>query len=75
MRPNAEQRAYDSISEDAVSGLARLAGWTIPADRVAAVTEQLAVLYRLAADLDGLDLAEVEPATGYDPSWPEEESA
>ncbi|HEY7036432.1 MAG TPA: hypothetical protein VH482_34200 [Thermomicrobiales bacterium] len=73
MTPNAERGAYDGISGDAVIGLARLAGWTIPEDRLAAVTERLADLYRLAADLDGLDLAGVEPATGYDPRWPEEE--
>jgi hypothetical protein len=75
MTPNAERRAYDSMSEEAVIGLARLAGWSIPADRLAAVTERLADLYRLAADLDGLDLDGVEPATAYDPSWPEEATA
>lgn len=75
MTPNAERPAYECIPEEAVQGLARLAGWSIPADRLAAVTERLADLYRLAADLDGLDLNGVEPAAGYDPSWPQEATA
>jgi hypothetical protein len=75
MTPTGERRAYDSISDEAMIGLAQLAGWTIPADRVAAVTERLADLYRLAADLDGLDLKGVEPAAAYDPRWPEEATA
>jgi hypothetical protein len=75
MTPEAERLAYENISEEAVIGLARLAGWSIPSDRIAAVTERLADLYRLAADLDGLDLDGIEPATAYDPSWPAEETA
>jgi hypothetical protein len=75
MTPNAEQRAYESISDEAVIELARLAGWSIPADRVAAVTERLADLYRLSADLERLDLDGIPPASAYDPSWPEETTA
>jgi hypothetical protein len=75
MTPTGERRAYESISEEAMIGLARLAGWTIPADRLTAVTERLTDLYRLAADLDGLDLGGVEPAAAYDPNWPEEATA
>ena len=72
MTPTGERRANKNISEEAVIGLARLAGWEIPAV-AAAVTERLADLYRLADDLDGLDMDGVEPASSYDPSWPQEE--
>jgi hypothetical protein len=67
--------AADAVGEEVVAGMARLAGFSIPPDRLAAVTERLRDLYVLAADLDGLDLDGVAPATEYDPAWPEEATA
>lgn len=57
------------IAEETVAHLARIAGFEIAPDRLALVTDRLRDLYRLAADLNGLDLSGVGPAANYDPSW------
>ncbi len=64
-----------AITEDVVGSLARQAGFAVPPESLPAVTERLRDLYTLAADLGGLDLDGIEPATMYDPSWPEEATA
>jgi Asp-tRNA(Asn)/Glu-tRNA(Gln) amidotransferase C subunit len=67
--------AGNAITEEVVERLLRLAGFAVTPERLPAVTERLRDLYVLAADLDGLDLDGVAPATDYDPSWPEEAMA
>ena len=62
----------DAITEEVVASFARLAGFAVPPERLSGVTERLRDPYALAADLDGLDLEGVEPASAYDPTWPEE---
>jgi Asp-tRNA(Asn)/Glu-tRNA(Gln) amidotransferase C subunit len=63
------------IAEETVAQLARMVEFDIAPDRLATVTDRLRDLYRLAADLDGLDLTGVAPATVYDPTWTEAEGA
>jgi Asp-tRNA(Asn)/Glu-tRNA(Gln) amidotransferase C subunit len=63
------------VTEEVVAELARMAGFAVSPERLPGVTERLRDLYQLAADLDGLDLDGVEPATDYDPTWPEEATA
>jgi Asp-tRNA(Asn)/Glu-tRNA(Gln) amidotransferase C subunit len=63
------------IAEETVAHLARMTGFDIAPDRLATVTDRLRDLYRLAADLEGLDLTGVAPAAVYDPSWSEDEGA
>lgn len=63
------------IAEETVAQLARMTGFDIAPERLPTVTDRLRDLYRLAADLDGLDLTGVAPATVYDPVWNEDEGA
>ena len=63
------------LTDETVAELARVAGFTLPPELLAGVTERLHDLFRLAADLDGLDFDGVEPASRYDPDWSEEATA
>jgi Asp-tRNA(Asn)/Glu-tRNA(Gln) amidotransferase C subunit len=60
------------LTDETVADLARVAGFSVPPERLAGVTERLRDLYRLAADLESLDLTGVEPASSFDPDWSEE---
>ncbi len=64
-----------ALSEEVVASLVRQAGFAVPSERLPGVTERLQDLYALAAHLDGMDLEAIEPASTYDPTWPEEATA
>jgi Asp-tRNA(Asn)/Glu-tRNA(Gln) amidotransferase C subunit len=64
-----------AITEEIVAEMARLNRFVVAPERLPGVTERLRDLYQLAADLDGLDLEGVEPATDYDPDWSAESPA
>jgi hypothetical protein len=72
-----EQQAtgIPKIAEETVAQLARMVGFEVAPERLALVTERLTDLYRLAVDLDGLDLTGMAPAAVYDPAWSEREGA
>jgi Asp-tRNA(Asn)/Glu-tRNA(Gln) amidotransferase C subunit len=63
------------IAEETVAQLARMAGFNIAPERLATVTDRLRDLYRLAADLDGVDLEGVASSAVYEPAWSEIEGA
>ncbi|MGH2533501.1 MAG: hypothetical protein ACRDJW_14475 [Thermomicrobiales bacterium] len=71
-----EQTSGDGaeLSEESVAALAALAGIPIAAERLPAVAESLRTLQARARELEGLDLALVEPAIRFDAGWPEEQS-
>ncbi|MGH2560133.1 MAG: hypothetical protein ACRDJH_13805 [Thermomicrobiales bacterium] len=71
-----EQTSGDGgeLSDESVATLARLAGIPIDAERLPAVADTLRTLLARARELDAVDLEEVEPAMGFDASWPERQS-
>src|SRR5437764_13321467 len=58
------------IAEGLVAALGKTVGLDFPAERLPVIAQRLRELHAIAADLDGLDLAEFEPAARFDASWP-----
>lgn len=61
-----------NLTEAEVATLARVAGLSIPPERLLLVTERLRDMYELAAVIDEVDLEGVEMHSRFDPSWPAE---
>jgi Asp-tRNA(Asn)/Glu-tRNA(Gln) amidotransferase C subunit len=65
-RPIASQ-----IDEAAIPHLARAAGITIPAERVAGAAERLNNMLEFLAELEAVDAGTIAPAAEFDPAWDE----
>jgi hypothetical protein len=58
------------VSEETVAALADAVGLPLSPDRVRAVAELLEALTRDGGGVTADEVAGIEPATGFDPSWP-----
>jgi len=58
------------VSQASVAALAEAVGLPLSADRVGAVAELLEALTRDGGGVTPDEVAGVEPATSFDPSWP-----
>lgn len=57
------------FSEETVEGLSRHARLDLTSERREVVVGALGLVYGLVDGLDALDLADVPPATAFDPRW------
>jgi len=58
------------VSEESVAALADAVGLPLPPERVRGVTELLEALTRDGGGVTPDEVAGVEPAASFDPSWP-----
>jgi hypothetical protein len=60
-----------AITEELVAALGKTVGLDFPVERLPVIAQRLRELHAIAADLDGLDLTDFEPAARFDAAWPE----
>jgi Asp-tRNA(Asn)/Glu-tRNA(Gln) amidotransferase C subunit len=58
-----------TVDEAVIEQLARMAGISIPPDRVPGATERLNEMLAFLRQLDDLEIGEEPPAAVFDPSW------
>jgi Asp-tRNA(Asn)/Glu-tRNA(Gln) amidotransferase C subunit len=69
--PALPPNGVDQITDELVAQLGIIAGLHFPAERLPAISQRLRDMHTVAADLDSVELGNVEPAIRFDPSWPE----